>query len=199
LRPPNPTASGIVTSQTLTGVVTLQQGGPNASAYAWYLPGSTGQTPPQVLTYAFSVNENQDVTPTPIESVAPQTTTPLWPTGANPNLVSTNASSNITINAFPDLSPYGSFAFWFLATPNQRDPTAPYQPITYSESLTVAPQVDLPVAIAYYVNCPFTCGEGRHVTNPGCAIPVKGICTSSRCECALNCVPGPGRPCPPPN
>ena len=60
----------------------MQQGGPNASAYAWYLTGSTGQTPPQVLTYAFSVNENQDVTPTPIESVAPQTTPPLWPTGA---------------------------------------------------------------------------------------------------------------------
>jgi len=177
------------------------------SAVAWYLGGGLGKTYQHVVTYAFSATDNKVLTPTPITtpvtSVAPAG---LWTPGqSDPNVVSTDTNSNnVTINAFSSLQSYGSFASWYLATANQAlspAPSGPLPPPSYSPDLTVAAHSDYPVAIATYVNCPLpNCGEGRHISDPGCNIPVEGVCmSSSKCECAPNCVPGPGRTCPPPN
>lgn len=179
---------------------TLQQGGPNINAYAWYLSGGPGPRPQHVETFAFSINQNQVLTPTPIGSVTPSS---LWTPGSN--TVSTNTSGItclsgldkpciITINALPSLESFGRFAYWYLATADQLaspPPPPPLPPPSFSPALNVAPHSDYPLAIAFYLNCAPVCAPGFHASSAACFIPFRGVCPA--CACVPNppvCPPG---------
>ena len=171
-------AGSITTNPTLSGTATFPVDGSNVTATAWYLDGAGGPVVERVSTYAFSANDNKAISPTPIESVSPVESPPLWAAGSN--AVSTNASSPITINALPSVPSYGNFASWFLATPNQAPPNQPLQPPSYSPALSVPPHSDYPVAIAFYLRCPLpslTCPSG---TSPHCTGVKNGSC---ECGC----------------
>jgi hypothetical protein len=98
-----------------------------STATAWFLATGPGSGPPQVDTWAFSLNHNAVIANTsPIQSVANGT----W-SGGSSTVVYTTGTAPVTITAIPKISGYGRFTAW-------EEIALPPSPLATGSAFTVA-------------------------------------------------------------
>jgi hypothetical protein len=109
-----------------------------STATAWFLATGPGSGPPQVDTWAFSLNDNGVIpNTTPIQSV----TNGKW-SGSSSTVVYTTGTEPVTITAIPKIVGYGRFTGW-------EEISVPPSPLATGSTLTV-PADGSAWAIAFY-------------------------------------------------